>query len=67
MESCSPGSSRVLVELARDRAIERLDQEGDLAAARDSGHAGEQAERNIDGDVFQIVGARARSRRGACP
>ena len=50
------------VQLAGDRAIERLDQKGGLAAARDAGHRGEQAERNVDGDVLEIVGARAEHR-----
>ena len=50
-----------IVELAGDGAIERLDQEGGFAAAGDAGHRGEQAERNIDGDVLEIVGARARA------
>jgi hypothetical protein len=47
------------VQLAGDRAVERLDQERALAAARDAGHRGEQPERNVDGDVLEIVGPRA--------
>src|SRR4029450_1327532 len=49
-------------ELAGDGAIERLDQEGGLAAARDAGDAGEKPERNIDGDVLEVVGPRAEHR-----
>src|SRR5262245_38456181 len=47
------------VELAGDRAVEGLDEEGGLAAAGDAGHRGEQAERNVDGDIPQVVGAGA--------
>src|SRR6476659_426497 len=46
-------------ELAGDGAVERLDEEGRLAAAGHAGHRGEQAERNVDGDVLEVVGARA--------
>ena len=46
-------------ELARHGAVERLDEEGRLAAAGDAGHRGEQAERNVHGDVLEVVGARA--------
>ena len=52
-------------ELAGDRAVERLDEEGRLAAARDAGHRGEQAERDVDGDVLEVVGARAFDREPA--
>ena len=52
-------------ELAGDGAIERLDEEGRLAAARDAGHRGEQAKRNVDGDVLEVVGARAVDREPA--
>ena len=47
------------VEPAGQRLVERLDDQGRFAAARDAGDAGEGAERNIDGDVLQIVGPRA--------
>ena len=47
------------VQLAGDGAVERLDQEGRLAAARHAGDGGEQAERDVDGDVLEVVGARA--------
>src|SRR6266540_6793082 len=47
------------VQLAGDGAVERLDEEGRLAAAGDAAHGGEQAERDIDGDGFEVVGARA--------
>jgi hypothetical protein len=47
------------VELARDRLVERVDDERRLAAARDAGDAGEGAERDLGGDVLQIVAARA--------
>ena len=46
------------VDLARDRLVERVDQEGGLAAAGDAGDAGEQAERDFGGDVLQVVAAR---------
>ncbi len=54
-----------VVELAGHRAVQRLDQEGGLAAARHAGHRGEQAERDIDGDVLEIVLARAFDREAA--
>ncbi len=57
--ACSPGMSRADGELAGDGAVERLDEEGGLAAARDAGDAGEQAERDVDGDVLEVVLARA--------
>ena len=53
------------VQLAGDGAVERLDEEGRLAAARDAGHRGEQAERDVDGDVLEVVGARALDREPA--
>src|SRR5262245_29013412 len=46
-------------ELARHGAVERLDEEGRLAAAGDAGDGGEQAERNVYGDVLEVVGPRA--------
>ena len=59
MESCSPGSSRESFSLRATARYSVSIRNVDLAAARDSGHRGEQPERNIDGDVFQVVGARA--------
>jgi hypothetical protein len=47
------------VELARDGLVERVDQQRRLAAAGDAGDAGEQAERDLGGDVLQVVAARA--------
>ncbi len=47
------------VEPARQRLVERVDQERRLAAAGHAGDAGEQAERNFGSDVFQIVAAGA--------
>ncbi len=55
------------VQLARDGAIERLDEEGGLAAARDAGDGGEQAERDIHGDGLEVVGARPDDRQPAAP
>ena len=46
------------VELARDRLVERVDQERGLAAAGHAGDAGEQAERDFGVDVLQVVAAR---------
>ena len=45
------------VDLARQRLVERVDQQRRLAAAGHAGDAGEQAERNLGGDVLQIVAA----------
>ena len=47
------------VELARDGLVERVDDERRLAAAGDAGDAGEGAERDLGGDVLQVVAARA--------
>jgi hypothetical protein len=44
-----------VVEFARDRLVERVDQERRLAAAGNAGDAGEQAQRNFRRDAFQIV------------
>src|SRR6476659_3620682 len=52
-------------ELARHGAVERLDEEGRLAAAGHAGDRGEQAERNVDGDVLEVVGPRADHREPA--
>ena len=46
------------VELARGRLVERVDQERGLAAAGDAGDAGEETERDLGGDVLEIVAAR---------
>src|SRR6478672_7177976 len=52
-------------ELARHGAVERLDEEGRLAAAGHAGHRGEQAERNVHGDVLEVVGPRADDRQSS--
>ena len=59
------GAFAGVVELARDRLVERVDQQRRLAAAGDAGDAGEQAERNFRRDVFQIVAARVDHLDGA--
>jgi len=51
------GALAGVVEFARDRPVERVDQQGRLAAAGNAGDAGEQPQRNFRGDVFQIVAA----------
>ena len=51
------GRERGAVELARHRGIERVDEQRRLAAAGDAGDAGEQAERDLGGDVFQVIAA----------
>ena len=48
-----------VVELARHRLVERVDQQGGLAAAGHAGDAGEQPERDLGRDVLEVV-ARAR-------
>src|SRR5262249_60104351 len=53
------------VELARDRLVERIDQQGRLAAAGHAGHAGEQAEGDFGGDTLEIVAARVDERERA--
>ena len=42
-------------ELAGDTLVERLDQQGRLAAAGDAGDAGEGRQRNLAGHVLQVV------------
>src|SRR5690606_21111381 len=46
-------------DAARGGLVERLDQEGGLAAARHAGDAGEGAERDLRRHVLQVVAARA--------
>ena len=59
MRSCAAGCSRAPM-MRRDGGLEqRLDEEGRLAAARHAGDAGEDAERDLGGDVLQVVAARA--------
>jgi hypothetical protein len=49
---------RGAVELTRDRAVERVNQQGGFAAAGHAGDAGEQAKRDFCGNIFQVVAAR---------
>ena len=53
------------VELARHRLVERVDQQGGLAAAGHAGDAGEQAERDLGGDILQVMATRANHLDGA--
>ena len=48
-----------VIDLAGDRLVQRVDQEGGLAAAADPGDAGEGAEGELDGDVGEVVGGGA--------
>ena len=48
-----------IVQPARQRLVQRIDQQRRLATAGHAGDAGEQAERNFGGDIFEIVAARA--------
>ena len=48
-----------VVEPLGERLVERLDDQGRFAAARDAGDAAEGAERDFGGDVLQVVAARA--------
>ena len=52
------GRERGAVQLARHGVVERVDQQRRLAAAGDAGDAGEQAERDLGGDVLEVVAAR---------
>ena len=47
-----------VVEPLGERLVQGLDDQGRLAAARDAGDAAEGAERDLGGDVLQIVPAR---------
>src|SRR6202035_1910846 len=51
------GAFAGVVEFARDRLVERVDQERRLAAAGDTRYAGEQPQRNLRRDVFPGVAA----------
>ena len=53
------------VELARDRVVQRVVDERRLARARHAGHADEQAHRQLDRDVLQVVAA-SRRRSSSC-
>jgi hypothetical protein len=53
------------VQLAGDGAVERVDQQRRLAAAGDTGDAGEQAERNLGRNVLQVIAARVHHLDGA--
>ena len=57
--SCGAGVFACAVQAARGGFVERLDDQGGLAAARDAGDAGEGAERDLGRDVLQIVAAGA--------
>ena len=52
-------------ELAGQRPVNRVDEQGGFAAAGHAGDAGEDAERNFGGDIFEIVGAGALDADGA--
>ncbi len=54
-----------VVELARDRLVERVDQQRRLAAAGDAGDAGEQPQRNLRRDILQIIAGRVHHLDGA--
>uniref|UniRef100_A0A0N4Z8C9 LigA n=1 Tax=Parastrongyloides trichosuri TaxID=131310 RepID=A0A0N4Z8C9_PARTI len=56
----SGGVGRI-VQAPRGRLVERLDGEGRLAAARDAGNAGEDADRDLARDVLQVVAGGARN------
>jgi hypothetical protein len=53
------------VQPPRQRLLERLDDQGALAAARHAGDAGEGAERDAGRHVLQVVLARALDRQPA--
>uniref|UniRef100_A0A0N5A4D5 PE-PGRS family protein n=1 Tax=Parastrongyloides trichosuri TaxID=131310 RepID=A0A0N5A4D5_PARTI len=53
-------SVRRIVQTPRGGLVERLDGEGRLAAARDAGDAGEDADRDLARDVLQIIARGAR-------
>ena len=53
------------IQLARNGPVERVDQKRRLAAAGDSRHAGEQAQRDFGRDVLQIIAARVHHLEGA--
>src|SRR4029079_16642930 len=52
------GRERGAVELTRNGRIERIDQQRRLASARNPGDAREETERNLGGDVLEVVAAR---------
>src|ERR1700733_10322784 len=54
-----------IVESLGQRLVERLDDQGALAAARHAAHAGERAERDAGRDVLKVVGLGALEREPA--
>ena len=48
-----------IIQLARQRFIQRINQQGRFAAARHARHAGEGAERDFRRHILQIIAARA--------
>ena len=52
-------------ELAGQRPVDRVDEQGGFAAAGDAGDAGEDAQRDFGGDILEIVGAGALDADGA--
>jgi hypothetical protein len=56
---CCAGLFARAVEFFGQRAIENVVDQRALAAAADAGDDGHDAEREVRGDVLQVVGARA--------
>ena len=54
-----PADDARAVQRARGAGVERVDGERGLAAAADPGDAGEGAEREVGGDICEVVGGRA--------
>src|SRR5262249_46179876 len=51
-----------VVEPLGERLVQGLDDQGRLAAARDTGHTAKRPERNLGGDVLQIIARRPAQR-----
>ncbi len=60
MWSCSERRLARAHELAGHGAVDSIDEQGRLAAARNAGDAGEEAERDLGSHILEVVGARAR-------
>src|SRR5262249_35605912 len=61
------GTLARIVEFARHRLVERVNEERRLAAARHPGDAGKDAERNFGSNIFQVVAARIDDREQPAP
>src|SRR5271155_3549966 len=53
------GALAAVIKLLRERAVHRVEHQRRFAGTRNAGDAGEDAERNRDGEIAQVVLTRA--------